>query len=127
MPFIAIPLFIIGVIFLGINSNFSLINLLILFSSSVGVSLFISIALSTLSVLSDMSSATGRDISHIYFYKKNGLELMLTEETRLNKELSLPRIILPTDSYGDELRKKIENIRIKICLTKTELSLFEYY
>ncbi len=127
LPFFIIALFILGAVFVKITSGLSLAGMVLIFFSSIGAALLITTIVSVIVIWGRMNSASGQDISHIYFLWKNELELMLKEESRIKSELSSVRIVLPIDTYGDDLRKKLEKIQIKICLTKTELSLFEYY
>lgn len=126
-PFFFIILLVLGAVFVKITSGLSLAGLVLILFSSIGASLLMATIISIIVVYNRINSGTRQEISYIYFLEKNELELMLEEEIRIKRELSSVRIVLPVDTYSDDLRKKLEKIQIKICLTKTELSLFEYY
>jgi len=117
----AAPLsFVVLAIFSKIIQNFSFLNLVLYLLSSIGVGILLAriIAIDIIDV--KITNLGTKDVSHIYYEKKEALNRLLKTKEALQKILSDKG----EDTEFNSSRKKLQRIKNKICRVEFEINLF---
>ncbi len=128
-PFFILVSFVCGYILLVTTLKFSIVNVFVIALSSVGFSYLTTMVIAAIIIDFKTSDAVGNNITHIYYRIKYDLEKLKKEELSLEAECPSSTLFFPAHinclSKRDP-RKKLANIKTKICIMKMELGLFEY-